>query len=199
LPDAYDLPAALECVLDPIFRVGIDLSVPLVAPVKREGPLRAANSRCSRAPLSSCMLRNSCAAGTAPERHRARLRRLCCAPPATPAPCQAPGPSQQPWLQPRACQPPPAGQAQAAGQHPRAQPSPGAQAACRTSRRAFDGELTLEGLRDGGYFDMPIQVRAAREAGSPVPCTPCRSWCGWRPAYQRCYWKLTLGATSAPT
>jgi len=143
--------------------------------------------------LASCTLRNTCASGTAPKRRTARSRRLCSVPPAPPAPCQAPGASQQPWLQPRACQPPPAGQAKAAGQHPRAQPGSGAQAACRTSRRAFDGELTLEGLRDGGYFDMPIQVRAARRAGSPVPCTHCRLWCGWRPTYQHNFWRLTPG------
>lgn len=28
----------------------------------------------------------------------------------------------------------------------------------RSGRRGFDRELTLQGLRNGGYFDMPIQV-----------------------------------------
>ena len=38
----------------------------------------------------------------------------------------------------------------------------------RSGRRGFDRELTLQGLRNGGFFDMPIQVFARSLA--PVPC-----------------------------
>ena len=43
----------------------------------------------------------------------------------------------------------------------------------RSGRRGFDRELTLQGLRNGGYFDMPIQVspRLLRPSSNAGACS----------------------------
>ncbi|KAK9840791.1 hypothetical protein WJX81_004919 [Elliptochloris bilobata] len=97
---AYDLPPALDCMFDPVFREGIDLSVPLMPAAKSEEDAAAATGR------QHCAL-----------------------------PTELTTSKELPLLDCSA--------------------DPG-----RAGRRGFDRELTLQGLRDGGYFDMPIQEAA---------------------------------------